>query len=273
MRKLLLPAMLITTALCGCATGYATDWFRDRTSIINPQLIRYGMDIEQSRCVGQRLGASLSRLELRQFQESAAAVQPAEGAALTLAHLRAVATGTQNAKVRTELDASVEACNVPATPVLAAAAPVPAQPTASAAAPANTGATSGGVAVDMTPLPLPGTTAGAPAAGAGTGVSTWLNLGAAESGQSIAIDAVSIQQEGATRTAWFRMTDESGAPTNNHYRLKIDCEGRTVQPLALRQMDAAGAQVSLREYTPAEATPGAAEAGTVLEIAFLSLCT
>jgi hypothetical protein len=70
------------------------------------------------------------------------------------------------------------------------------------------------------------------------------------------------------------MTDpESGAPTTNNYRLRIDCQAKTVQPLALRQTNAAGAQVSLREYTPEEAKAGPAESGTVLEIAYLSLCT
>ncbi len=264
--RYLLPAMLMTTVLGGCATGYASDWFRERSSIINPQLLRYGLNVEQSRCVGQRLGTRLSRQELRHFQESAAAVRPAGGAApLTLANLRAIASGTGNPEVRMELDASVEACNVPAVAELAAA-PVQSEAGGTAAM------TSGGVPVDTTPLTVPGTSGANPGVVAAS--ATWLNLGAAESGQSISIDAMSIQQEGASRTAWFRMTDpESGAATSNNYRLRIDCQARTVQPLALRQVDATGAQVSLREYTPAEATPGAAEAGTVLEIAYLSLCT
>jgi hypothetical protein len=53
MRKLIV-AMLLPAALSGCATGYATNWFQDSTSIINPQLLRYGLDVEQSRCVGER---------------------------------------------------------------------------------------------------------------------------------------------------------------------------------------------------------------------------
>jgi hypothetical protein len=70
------------------------------------------------------------------------------------------------------------------------------------------------------------------------------------------------------------MTDPaSGAASGNQYRLRIDCEGKTVQPLALRQTNETGAQVSLREYTPEEAKAGPAESGTVLEIAFISMCT
>jgi hypothetical protein len=135
--------------------------------------------------------------------------------------------------------------------------------------------TSGGIPVDTTPITVtPGATGSAAATAAAPGTTTWLNLGAADSGQSIAIDAMSIQQEGATRTAWFRMTDpNSGGPSGNSYRLRVNCEAKTVQPLALRQTDPAGTQVSVREYTPAEAAAGAAESGTVLEIAYLSLCT
>lgn len=255
-----LLVVLLSASLGGCATGYASDWFRDRPSIINPQLIRYGMDVQQSRCVSQRLGARLSRQRLRQFHERAVSVRQGlyDPTHLTLRDLRAVANAVGDSEVRLEFDNSVASCGV-----TQAAAPAAAS-TASLAALAPT---SGGVPVDMTPA-----TAGA--ASAGTLGTTWLNLGAADSGQSIAINAMSILQEGTTRTAWFRMTDpDSGGPSNNSYRLRVDCEAGTVQPLALRQADAAGAQLSLREYTPAEAAPGPAESGTVLEIAFLSLCT
>lgn len=258
MQARLVFAVLVPLSAAGCATGYATDWFRDRPSIITPQLLRYGLDVEQSRCVGQKLGERLSRQQLRRFQESAAAVRPANTAGpLTLNHLRAVAGSRPNREVAPLLDTAVTECNVPA-PTLAAATAGAAVPAADGAAPVTM---SGGVPVDMTPLPARTSP-------------TWLNLGSAESGQSIAIEAMSIEQEGAARTAWFRMSDpDSGAATNNAYRLRIDCQARTIQPLALRQTDAAGAETSLRQYTPAEAVAGPAEAGTVLEIAFLSLCT
>lgn len=254
MRKLIL-AMLLPATLSGCATGYATDWFRGSTTIMNPQLLRYGLNVEQSRCVGEKLGKRLNRSQLSLLQARAAAVRPAAGsaAALTLGNLRAVAGGIPNREVRLELDSSVAACNVPATTALAAATPASAAP----AGPEMIRDAPGAVTPRTSNV-----------------VATWLNLGAADSGQSIAIDAGSIQQEGASRTAWFRMTDpESGAASGNQYRLRIDCDGKTVQPLALRQTDAAGAQVSMRDYTPEEAKAGPAESGTVLEIAYLSLCT
>lgn len=256
MRKLFLP-VLLPAILAGCATGYATDWFRDSSSIINPQLLRYGLNVEQSRCVGERLGKRLNRSQLSLLQARAAAVRPAATATtpLTLGNLRAVAGGIGNREVRMELDSSVAACNVAATTAMAAATPSTTSPAGDAPM------MSGGVPVDMSRR-VPAMTA------------TWLNLGAAESGQSIAIDAASIQQEGPSRTAWFRMTDpESGSATGNQYRLRIDCAAKTIQPLALRQTDAAGAQTSLREYTPEEAKAGPAESGTVLEIAYLSMCT
>lgn len=254
MRKFLV-AVSMPALLGGCATGYASDWFRDSTSIINPQLLRYGLNVEQSRCVGERLGKRLNRSQLSLLQARAAAVRPAAGstAPLTLGNLRAVASGTGRREVRLELDASIAACNVPAATALAAATPA--------------------TAVANVPTMIRDTP-GAETPRTSAIRATWLNLGAADSGQSIAVDAGSIQQDEASRTAWFRMTDPtSGAASSNHYRLRIDCAGKTVQPLALRQINEAGAQVSLREYTPEEAKAGPAESGTVLEIAFLSLCT
>lgn len=205
MRKFF-PALLLPAFLGGCATGYASDWFRDSTSIINPQLLRYGLDVEQSRCVGDRLGKRLNRSQLSLFQARAAAVRPAAGstAPLTLGNLRAVATGTGRPEVRMELDASVAACNVPANTALAAATPATAAPAANVPT----------MIRDTPGAETPRTSAIR---------ATWLNLGAADSGQSIAVDAGSILQDEASRTAWFRMTDPtSGAASSNHYRLRID---------------------------------------------------
>lgn len=258
----LIGAILVPALLAGCATGYATDWFRDQPGIIRPQLLRYGLDVEQSRCVSERLATRLSRQQLRQFEERAVAVRAPGNVALTVANLRAIAGASGG--VRGELDGALGTCSVPLTGL--AAAPTTAPASAAAQSPSNSAQVtmSGNIPVDMTPLP----TQAAPAA------ATWLNLGSAESGQSIGIDARSIEQEGSIRTAWFRMSDpDSGVATNNMYRLRIDCQARTIQPLALRQTDAAGAETSFRQYSPAEAVAGPAEAGTVLEIAFLSMCT
>jgi hypothetical protein len=257
LRTLLIFAL--PCALGGCATGYVTDWWRDRTSIITPQLIRYGFTVDQSRCVSSQMGRRLSRQELRQFQENAAALQPARpDARLTLANLRAVASGLEDREVRGELDLAVRDCAVPPTASVAAG---PAVQGRSPETVAPESLASGRVPVDMS-------------RGGSMTPATWLNLGSAESGQSIAIDAMSIQQEGPSRSAWFRMSDpESRTPTSYSYHMRIDCAAKTVQPLALRQTGPDGVELSLRRYTPEEVQPGPAESGTVLEIAYLSLCT
>jgi len=258
---LLLPPLL----LGGCATGYVSDWFRSEPGIINPQLIRYGMDVPQARCVSEQLAKSLNVQRVRQFQERAAAIgHGAETAPrLTVASLRSVARSMGDAAIPAALDTAISGCGVPDTP-----APVLAATTAGTAVP------EGGIPAnspDARPDGAPGS--GSPAAAAAA-PSLWLNLGAAAAGQSIAIDPASIQQEGTTRTAWFRMSDPgTGAPSNNSYRVRIDCSAKTVQPLAIRQHDASGAMTSRRDYTPEESKAAPAEDGTVLEIAYLSLCT
>jgi hypothetical protein len=98
----------------------------------------------------------------------------------------------------------------------------------------------------------------------------WLSLGAAPSGQSIAIDGATLEQQGAMRTAWFRLIDPPPAPANpNTYRLRIDCRGRTINSLARRRQEEDGRVSEFREYPD---NPLPIEGGTVMEIAFLSLC-
>jgi hypothetical protein len=287
-----LGPLVLLALLGGCATGYAQDWFRQRNSIMTPQLLRYGLDLTESRCVAERLSRRLSRQNLARLQERAAVVQPVGAAALTLANLRAVATAVGGRAVEGELSSSAIACNV--APARLASAepmqPIPAPAPAGEAATPTATAAAGEPSQSTTPSSNPVDIAAFEAAGRANGElamattpalpttspGTWLNLGAAASGQSIAIDAASILQEGATRIAWFRMTDpQSGTPTANRYRLKVDCAARTIQPLAMRQVDAQGAQVALRIYNDddIDAHAGPAESGTVLEIAFLSLCT
>ena len=100
---------------------------------------------------------------------------------------------------------------------------------------------------------------------------TWLNLGTAGSGQSIAIDAATIDQRGATRTAWFRLTDPgTTGPSNDAYLLLIDCAQRTINARSRERRDADGAVLEHIDYRD---NPLPVEGGTVMEIAFLSMCT
>jgi hypothetical protein len=259
-RALLLLSPLLVG---GCATGYVTDWFRSKPGIINPQLLRYGMNVPQTRCVGEALALSLRLQLVRRFQERAAAFGRDTPVAprLTVATLRSVAVATGDPAIPAAFDAAISSCGVPATPI---SAPVV---TAGSAVP------SGGIPANS-PGARPDAVTGSAAGAAAAGPILWLNLGTAEAGQSIAIDPGSIQQEGTTRTAWFRMSDPgTGAPSTASYRVRIDCSAKTVQPLGIRQHNAAGALQSLRDYTPEEARAAPAEDGTVLEIAYLSLCT
>ncbi|MEA3013227.1 MAG: hypothetical protein QOD42_1772 [Sphingomonadales bacterium] len=239
------PAILLAALVAGCA-GQVRDYVGPRSSIVRPQLIRYGFSLSEIACVGERLGETLTPRELRLFSRAAAAVQRPfhDPDRFTARDLSWVARAMPDGRVGAEFSHALEAChaNIPAE-TAAATVPPPAAPAESAAAPA----------------PRP------PA---------WLNLGAAGSGQAITIDAASLEQEGSTRTAWFRMTDPPPAPPSLHsYRLRIDCARRTIQPLGHRRYDGAGAIAESRDIGPEEEAPLPIESGTVTEIAYLSLCT
>src|SRR5688500_8353186 len=98
----------------------------------------------------------------------------------------------------------------------------------------------------------------------------WLTLGAAGSAQSIAVDAATIEQEASMRSAWFRLTEPgASAPGQSSYLLRIDCAARTIAEKSRRKPDGAGATVE----TAGDDKPLPVEGGTVMEIAWLALCT
>jgi len=252
-------ALLLFALLAGCA-GNIADHIGPKSSIVSPQLIRYGLDIPQTRCVGERLGNSLSPVQLRRLVRAAGAVTGGyyEPGKLTLRDLDYVASSLNDAAVPRALAEAGQGCGVSPESIAAreAAAPEGAPEAASPVpAPASeTGAASPPVAA----APVPTRAA-------------WLNLGAATTGQAIAVDASTIEQAAATRTAWFRMTDPGAAkPSDVSYRLRIDCTAKTINATAHRKLDAAGAVAEFRESAD---TPLAVEGGTVMEIAWLALCT
>ncbi|MDP8995343.1 MAG: hypothetical protein M3N07_10295, partial [Pseudomonadota bacterium] len=102
----------------------------------------------------------------------------------------------------------------------------------------------------------------------------WLNLGSAASGQSIAVDAATIVEEGSTRQAWFRLTNpgESG-PSNRSYLLRIDCAARTLNSMAFRRHGPDGEVLEENDYGPGGEGVSPIAGGTVMEIAYLALCT
>jgi hypothetical protein len=266
-RKLLLAALPL--GLVGGCAGYAIDYVKPKTSILAPELARYGLDPAQSACVGERLGSSLSVWQLRQLARSAGAVTQgyATPGRLTAPDLLWVGKNVEDPNVAIQLTAAAEGCGLSLAPATTAQArpadptppsgtdvPPPAAPSASTAA---------------TP-PAPG---GRTPAGAAPAAS-WVNLGAAATGQSIAVDATSMEQGPSYRQAWFRTTNPGeGRPSRASYLLRIDCAAKTINPMALRRHGPTGAVAEQRDYGPNGEGAMPVEGGTVMEIAYLALCT
>lgn len=239
----ILPPLLLAL-LAGCR-GQVADHMMPRAEIIAPVLPRYGLTISDADCLARSLGEKVRPRELRIFYRNAQAVRQGyfERDRLSLRDLQHVASQT-HPDVATGMSQAIAECRV-TDPVVEAR--VRAVEAAEAAAAAERAA------------------AARP--------TVWLNLGAAGSGQAIAVDGSSIARDETTRTGWFRMIDPQTGPSPNAYRLKIHCADRTIEPVAHRRMDENGAVVEEREYLPGEERPAPIEGGTVTEIAYLSLCT
>lgn len=249
--RLILFALPSLALLAGCA-GYAIDYTKPKTSILGSELTRYGLDSSQSQCVGDRLAAALSVWQLRQLQLSAASLTKgfADPNRLTASDLLWVAKNVKDPKVGVEAGRAGEACG------LGAAATVAAAPPRSAA-----------------PAPAPAASQ-APAQLARPAAATWVNLGAAATGQSIAVDASSLSEEGSYRSGWFRLTNPgASARSASAYLLRVDCTARTINSMALRKYGATGAVAEERDFGPSGEGAAAVESGTVMQIAYLALCT
>jgi hypothetical protein len=236
------PALLTLGLLAGCA-GYAADYWKPKDSLIAAQLPRYGVSAEQSRCVGERLTKNLSVWQLRQLADIARRLVPRGGGALAPRDLAYVAGLVQDPKVGPEVAATLAACDVgQAPPAAAAPAPGPATP-------------------GLEPCATP------PQA------LRWIDLGAAATGQRIAVDITTVVMTPEKREGWFRLSNPGeAAPSLDAYRLRVDCPGRTITPTAARKYDAEGKVAQQEDYSAAWQQPLAIEAGTVMEIAWKRLC-
>lgn len=235
-RLLALPPLL---ALAGCA-GYAADYWRPKVGIISPQLSRYGLNQAQAQCAGRRLGGSLSVRQLRQLERIARLVPQGHfgRSALEPRDLVAVASHVEDRRVRPEVAAAIGACAPARTAVFAA------PPSAEAAV----------AAAQTAPL--------------------WLNLGAAPTGQAISVNASSIVEQPGYRQAWFRLTDPGASgPSPGTYLLRVDCAARTINSMGFRRFGPSGQVVDQIDYGPAGEGAGPIVGGTVMEIAYLALCT
>ena len=233
----LLPTALIAL-LAGCA-GNVADYLGDPSDIISPELARFSLAPQEAACLGEQLGARLTPLQLRRFQRVVATVRQGyyDPARLTLRDLTHIASTMSDPQVRLELGSATAQCRRAGQ--AGAAGPPPAAATA--------------------PVPR---------------AEAWLNLGAAPTGQTIAVDASTLVQEASSRKAWFRLTNPGeNEPLANAYLLRINCPGRTIEALARRRQDARGLVSDYQEYPPGSEGPMAVEGGTVMEIAYLAMCT
>jgi hypothetical protein len=223
-----------------CA-GNVADYVGPRGNIVTPQLIRFGFELAEARCVGQTVGETVRPVDLRRVVRAAAVLRQGSVRAgqLTPQDLLIVAGTVRRAGVREAFERATRNCGMepyrlaglseaPA-PVVSADPPAPARPT-----------------------------------------SAWLNLGAAGPGQSISIDAATLEQSETTRTAWFRLTDPGVPPSDSSFLLLIDCARRTINAKARQRRDAAGAVLERVDYPD---NPLPVENGTVMEIAWLAMCT
>jgi hypothetical protein len=243
--RLMVPTLAPFLLLAGCA-GQLRDYVGPVSNITSPQLLRFGLNVDQARCVGEKMGDTLRPRQLRMFARAAGAVRQGfyDPARLTFRDLMWVANAMGDGQVPPALQRADTACGVTQAENYAretAAAEAAARGPAAAAAPS------------------------APAA------PRWLNLGAAGSGQSIAIDAATINEVGEARSAWFRLTDPgSAAASPDTYLLQIDCAHRTINAKARERREPAGTVAQRVDYPD---NPLPVEGGTVMEIAWLSLCT
>ncbi|MGQ0558487.1 MAG: hypothetical protein ACT4OE_02715 [Sphingosinicella sp.] len=232
-------AILLACGLAAGCVGNVADYVGSARGIIAPELNRFGLDGTQSQCVGARLVESLTPIQLRRLQRLSATVREGyyEPGRLVIRDLLHVATTMGDPQIRLELSRALDGCQV---------------------------------ATEPAPPPTIATQATVPEAQP----AEWLNLGAAPTGQQIAVDAATLEREPNSRKAWFRLTNPNQqAATGISYLLRIDCQARTIEALAHRREDATGAVTELQEYSRDAEGPLPVEGGTVMEIAFLALCT
>jgi hypothetical protein len=246
------PALLGLLLLGGCA-GYAADYAKSRESLLGPELTRYGFTAEQSQCVNKSLTERLKKGQLGILSRTTRLVKRGYNNPdrLVPQDLLYVATFVDDREIPAALSRAAAACNILTAPANLASRPATPAPTGTAGASA--------AATSVAPAPRG---------------SSWLNLGAAPTGQAIAIDAASVQDTPGFRQAWFRITNPGDTgPSGSAYLLRIDCTGRTINPMALRKNGANGAVTEEKQYGPNGEGALKVEGGTVMEIAYLALCT
>ena len=249
---------LMTLVLLGGCAGYAADYWKPKNKLIAAQLVRYQMTGEQGQCVEKKLTDSLSVWQLRQLGDLAKRLVPGGGNpnALGPQEFLYIAGLVEDPEVGPAARAALETCGVAGAGTIApAAAPA-------AAAPASTPPSS-----PASPASPPAAEAAQPGPGP-----LWVNLGAARTGQGIAVDAASVTRGPSWRQAWFRLLNSDQAGTGDiGYLLRIDCPARTITAHSGRKYAPGGALVEEKAY-PSPEGPMGIEPGTVIEVAYHALC-
>jgi hypothetical protein len=248
-------SLLLSTLLLGGCAGYAADYLKPKQALIAPQLTRFDIVGEQGQCVTRRLTQALTVWQLRQLADLAARLAPGgrNPAVLGPREFLNVAGLVENPKVLPETRNALNACEVTV-----------AAPLATAAAPAAPGTGTPGASE-------PNAGGSAPAAPA-PGEPLWVNLGAAATGQGIAVDAASVTRGPSWRQAWFRLLNwDSAGAADVGYLLRIDCTAKAITAFAGRKYAPGGAMVEQKEYPKPEGPMGI-ESGTVIEVAYHALC-
>ena len=253
--------MLGGASLAGCA-GYASDYWKPKNELIAAQLVRFGMSGDAGKCVEGKLTKTLTVWELRQLADLASRLQPGGNnpAAFGPRDFLYVASLVEDGDVKPKTEAAVAGCGL--------------DPAGAPVGPANVPATADAQpSLPSTPSAGPGSsTQPSPAAPAGA-EPLWVNLGAAATGQGIAVDATSVTRGPSWRQAWFRLlnSDQGSVVGDIGYLLRIDCPARTITAHSGRKYAPGGALTEQKDYDKPEGPMGI-EKGTVIEVAYHALC-
>ncbi len=256
--------LIATVLLAGCA-GYVADRIKPKSALVTPQLGRYGISGPHAACVEKRLTKDLSTWQLRQLYNLASRLTvggDGNPTSLRPSDFGYVAGLVKDAEVGTQVRAALQGCNLDNRAVQIAASPPP--PLSAPEEAISQSAPAAPATPSIPPASLP--PEAEPAA-------LWVNLGAAASGQGIAVDARSVTRVQGLRQAWFRLLriDGNAIVGETGYLLRVDCAARTITAHAGRTYGRGGALLQQKDYDKPEG-PLAIESGTVIEVAYHALC-
>ncbi|MBV9883008.1 MAG: hypothetical protein JO276_08375, partial [Sphingomonadaceae bacterium] len=112
----LLPLALLPAFLLAACVGQLRDFVGPVSNTTSPQLLRFGLDLAQARCVGTKLGDRLRPRQLRMFARAMSGVHDGwfEPGRLTTRDLNYLATHDPDAAFGPALDYALSACDIAA---------------------------------------------------------------------------------------------------------------------------------------------------------------